>query len=68
MIKIRTCWEVNITKQNIKDSLILLKNYAEGKSKNESKQSDDICDYHYGKSEVYKDMAERIDILIDKMN
>lgn len=57
-----------MTKQEIKDSLILLKNYAEGKSRNEVKQSDDICDYHYGKSEVYNDMAERIDLLIGKMN
>lgn len=56
-----------MTKQDIKDSLMLLKNYAKGKSKNEAKQSDDICDYHYGKSEVYKDMSERIDMLIDKM-
>lgn len=57
-----------MTKQDIKDSLMLLKNYSEGKSKNEVKQSDDICDYHYGKSEVYKDMAERIDLLICKIN
>ena len=57
-----------MTKQEIKDSLILVKNYSEGKQKNEVKQSDDICDYHYGKSEAYKDMSERIDQIIDKMD
>lgn len=57
-----------MTKQEIKDNLLLIKNYTEGKSKNEVKQSDNVCDYHYGKSEAYRDMVERIDLLIDKMN
>lgn len=57
-----------MTKQEIKDSLLLIKNYAGGKSKNEIRQCDDIFDYYHGKSEAYKDMAERIDMLIDKMN
>jgi hypothetical protein len=56
-----------MTKQEIKDNLLLMKGYSDGKSKNELRQSDDICDYHYGKSEAYKDMAERIELLIDKM-
>lgn len=57
-----------MTKQDIKDKLLLLKNYSIGKSKNEAKQSDDSNDYYYGKSEAYKDMSDRIDSLIDRMD
>lgn len=56
-----------MTKQDIKDELRVLRNYSNGKSKNEAHQSDEILDYHYGKSEAYKDMAERIDSLIDRI-
>ncbi len=50
-----------MTKQEIKDNLTLIKHYLEGKAKNKAHQSDDIHDYHHGKSEAYKDITERID-------
>ena len=57
-----------MTKQKIKDSLLLTERFAEGKAKNEAHQSDGPEDYHYGKHLAYQDMAERIRILINKLN
>jgi len=57
-----------MTKQEIKDSLLIMERFAEGKAKNEAHQSDGPEDYHHGKYLAYQDMAERIRILINNLN
>lgn len=56
-----------MTKQCIKEMLQLMKNYADGKARQEANNSTDIMDYGYGKSVAYKDIAERLDMLIDEL-
>lgn len=56
-----------MTKQCIKEMLQLMKNYTDGKARQEANNSTDVMDYHYGKSVAYKDISDRLEIVIDQL-
>ena len=56
-----------MTKSEIRESLFIMKHYADGKARQEEQQIDNVMDYHTGCADAYKDMRERIDSLIERM-
>ena len=50
-----------MTKSEIKDSLIILKDYCRGKAKQQARMSENVMDFCHGRSEAYSDIYERLE-------
>lgn len=56
-----------MTKAELREALYIMECYADGKARQEEKQTESPMDYYQGEAYAYRDMRERIDSLIERM-
>lgn len=56
-----------MTKADISDKVLILKEYCKGMAKSNAQMSDGEMDYYFGKYDAYNNIAERLEELYIKI-